>query len=114
MRKLFLFVLLLFSFGVFAQSNVNTEIKNDTIILTYKTIVLFDSNDYINMSKEKLFDQNILIKHTLMYQSNNTAIYRYMYFLKPKIQCEEYLNDLLSKCKENYPNSFLLNCIDFE
>jgi hypothetical protein len=49
MRKLFLFVLLLLSFGVFAQSNIDTEIKNDTIILVYKTIVLFDSNDYINM-----------------------------------------------------------------
>jgi hypothetical protein len=113
MKKIIsLIVLLLLCFGVFAQSNVDTETKNDTTILIYKTIVLFDSNDYINMSKEKLFDQDILIEHTLMYQSNNTAIYRYMYFLKPKIQCEEYLNSLLEKCKEKYPNSFLLNCVD--
>jgi hypothetical protein len=112
MRKLFLFVFLFLSFCVFSQSSINTEIKNDTTILVYKTLVLFDSNDYINMSKEKLFDQDILIEHTLMYQSNNTAIYRYMYFLKPKIQCEEYLNSLLEKCKEKYPNSFLLNCVD--
>jgi hypothetical protein len=112
MKKLFLLLLLLFSFGVFAQYNINTEIKNDTIILEYKTIVLFDSNDYINILGQKLFDQEILIKHILICQSNNTAIYRYMYFLKPKIQCEEYLNNLLEKCKEKYPNSFLLNCLD--
>lgn len=112
MKKLFFLLLLLFSFSTFAQSNVNTEIKNDTVILQYKIIVLFDSYDYINVSKEKIFDLDILFNYVLIYQSDNTFNYGYLYFLKPKIQCEKYLNDLLVLCKEKYPNSYLSNFLE--
>ena len=120
MRKLFLFVFLLFGFGLYAQTNinendtsiVNSEINSDSFYIEYKKISLFESNDYNDMSKQKLFDEQILVDYILVYQDNNIMTYKYSYYLRPTIQCDQYLEDLMKKCKVNYPESSIVYVIN--